>query len=47
MSAIAETVFNNMKGHLTNLSAICYVVKGKQVNGEELSEKGKYSLVSH
>ena len=43
MSAIAETVFNNMKGHLTtNLSTICNIVKGKQVNGEELSEKGKY-----
>ena len=42
MSAIAETMFNNMKGHLTNLSAICNIVKGKQVNGEKLSEKGKY-----
>ena len=26
-SAIAETVFNNMKGHLTNLSAICNIPK--------------------
>ena len=46
MSAIAETVFNNMKGHLTNLSAICNIVKGKQVNGEELSEKGKYYVMN-
>lgn len=45
-SAIAETVFNNMKGHLTNLSAICNIVKGKQVNGEELSEKGKYYVMN-
>ena len=45
-SAIAETVFNNMKGHLTNLSAICSIVKGKQVNGEELSEKGKYYVMN-
>lgn len=46
MSAIAETVFNNMKGHLTNLFAICNIVKGKQVNGEELSEKGKYYVMN-
>ena len=45
-SAIAETVFNNMKGHLANLSAICNIVKGKQVNGEELSEKGKYYVMN-
>ena len=45
-SEIAETVFNNMKGHLTNLSAICNIVKGKQVNGEELSEKGKYYVMN-
>ncbi|WP_373837421.1 restriction endonuclease subunit S [Bacteroides heparinolyticus] len=45
-SAIAETVFNNMKGHLTNLSAICNIVKGKQVNGEELSEKEKYYVMN-
>lgn len=45
-SAIAETVFNNMKGHLTNLSAICNIVKGMQVNGEELSEKGKYYVMN-
>lgn len=46
MSAIAETVFNNMKGHLTILSVICNIVKGKQVNGEELSEKGKYYVMN-
>lgn len=46
-SAIAETVFNNMKGYLTtNLSTICNIVKGKQVNGEELSEKGKYYVMN-
>ena len=45
-SAIAETVFNNMKGHLANLSAICNIVKGKQVNGEELSGKGKYYVMN-
>ena len=46
-SAIAETVFNNMKGLLTtNLSTICNIVKGKQVNGEELSEKGKYYVMN-
>ena len=45
-SAIAETVFNNMQGNLTNLSAICNIVKGKQVNGEELSEKGKYYVMN-
>ena len=45
-SAIAETVFNNMQGHLTSLSAICNIVKGKQVNGEELSEKGEYYVMN-
>ena len=45
-SAIAETVFNNMKGHFANLSAICNIVKGKQVNGEELSEKGHYYVMN-
>lgn len=46
-SAIAETVFNNMNGHLTtNLSTICNIVKGKQVNGEELSGKGKYYVMN-
>ena len=45
-SAIAEAVFNNMKGHLTNLSTICNIVKGKQVNGEELSVKGKYYVMN-
>lgn len=46
MSAIAETILNNMKGHLTNLSAICNIVKGKQINGEDLSEKGKYYVMN-
>ena len=46
MSAIAETLFNNMKGDLTNLSAICNIVKGQQINGEELSEKGKYYVMN-
>ena len=45
-SAIAEILFNKMKGHLTNLSAICNIVKGKQVNGEDLSEKGKYYVMN-
>ena len=45
-SAIAETLFNNMKGVLTNLSAICNIVKGQQVNGDKLSEKGKYYVMN-
>ena len=46
MSAIAETIFNAVQGHFANLSTICNVVKGKQVNGEELSEKGNYYVMN-
>lgn len=45
-SAIAETIFNTVQGHIAILSTICSVIKGKQVNGEELLEKGEYYVMN-
>lgn len=46
MSAIAETIFNAVQGRIAILSTICSVIKGKQVNGEELLEKGEYYVMN-
>lgn len=46
MSAIAETIFNAVQGRIANLSTICSVIKGKQVNGEELLDKGEYYVMN-
>lgn len=45
-SAIAETIFNAVQGRIAILSTICSVIKGKQVNGEELLEKGEYYVMN-
>ena len=45
-SAIAETIFNAVQGRIASLSTICDVTKGKQVNGEELLEKGEYYVMN-
>ena len=45
-SAIAETIFNTVQGRIAILSTICSVIKGKQVNGEELLEKGEYYVMN-
>ena len=45
-SAIAETIFNAVQGRIANLSTICSVIKGKQVNGEELLDKGEYYVMN-
>ncbi len=45
-SAIAEAIFNAVQGRIANLSTICSVIKGKQVNGEELLDKGEYYVMN-
>ena len=45
-SAISETLFKDVKGNIVRLSEICEIIKGKQINGEFLSEKGKYYVMN-
>ena len=45
-SAISENLFKAVKGDVVILSEICEIIKGKQVNGEFLSEKGKYYVMN-
>ena len=45
-SAISENLFKDIKGDIVVLSEICEIIKGKQVNGEFLSEKGKYYVMN-
>ena len=46
MSAISESLFKEVKGDVVMLSEICKISKGKQINGEFLSEKGKYYVMN-
>ena len=45
-SAISESLFKEVKGDVVMLSEICKISKGKQINGEFLSEKGKYYVMN-
>lgn len=45
-SAISESLFKDVKGDAIVLSEICEIIKGKQINGEFLSEKGKYYVMN-
>ena len=45
-SAISERLFKNIKGDVTTLSEICDIVKGKQINGEYLTESGEYYVMN-
>ena len=45
-SAISENLFKEVKGDVVILSEICEIIKGKQVNSEFLSEKGKYYVMN-
>ena len=45
-SAISENLFKAIKGDVVILSEICEIIKGKQVNSEFLSEKGKYYVMN-
>ena len=45
-SAISENRFKAVKGDVVILCEICEIIKGKQINGEFLSEKGKYYVMN-
>ena len=45
-SAISENLFKAVKGDVVILCEICEIIKGKQINGEFLSEKGKYYVMN-
>ena len=45
-SAISERLFKGVKGSTVLLSDICDIVKGKQINGENLSESGNYYVIN-
>ena len=45
-SAISENIFKAVKGDVVILCEICEIIKGKQINGEFLSEKGKYYVMN-
>jgi type I restriction-modification system, S subunit len=45
-SAISERLFKDAKGDVITLAEICDIVKGKQINGELLSEHGKYYVMN-
>jgi len=46
MSAISESLFKDIKGDVVTLSEVCEIIKGKQINGEFLSDKGKYHVMN-
>ena len=45
-SAISERLFKSAKGSIVLLFDICDIVKGKQINGENLSESGIYYVMN-
>ena len=45
-SAISESLFKGVKGDFVMLSEVCEIVKGKQINGEFLSESGTYYVMN-
>ena len=45
-SAISERLFKNVKGSTVLLSDLCDIVKGKQINGENLSDSGNYYVMN-
>ena len=45
-SAISESLFKDIKGDVVTLSEVCEIIKGKQINGEFLSDKGKYYVMN-
>ena len=45
-SAIYETIFNSMKGKMFSLADVAEINKGKQLNGEFLTEIGDYYVMN-
>ena len=46
MSAISERFFTSINGDVVTLADICDIVKGKQVNGEFLTDSGIYYVMN-
>ena len=46
MSAIYETIFHSLKGEMFSLVDVADIIKGKQVNGEFLTEIGDYYVMN-
>ena len=46
MSAISERFFTSINGDVVTLADICDIVKGKQVNGEFLTDSGNYYVMN-
>ena len=45
-STISDRLLKNIKGDVITLSEICDIVKGKQINGEYLTESGEYYVMN-
>ena len=45
-SAIYETIFNSLKGEIFSLGDVAEIIKGKQLNGEFLTESGDYYVMN-
>ena len=45
-SAISERLFKSVKGSTVLLSDLCDIIKGKQINGENLSDSGNYYVMN-
>lgn len=45
-SAIAEKLFDSVQGDIVCLSDICAILKGQQINGDCLSDTGKYYVMN-
>ena len=45
-SAISERLFKSVKGFTVLLSDLCDIVKGKQINGENLTDSGNYYVMN-
>ena len=46
MSAIYQELFSNQQGEEYSLSELVEIIKGQQINGNELSENGKYYVMN-
>ena len=46
MSAIYDVVFSSLTGKLASLDDVAEIIKGKQVNGEFLSDAGEYNVIN-
>ena len=45
-NGISDKLFKSIKGAVKPLSSICEIIKGKQINGEFLTDKGEYYVMN-